>query len=91
MSLDRMSLAIERHNFEPNPFERSNIRAADASLDDGHAPPHPTNDYCIDRFAAHQGLAADAPVAIDADFALVDVANVLAVALTFVEFVDLFY
>lgn len=66
-----------------------NNHAADASLDDAHAPMLPINDCCTDRFAAHLYFAVDALVGLDADLGPVVVANELAVASTYVEFVVL--
>lgn len=84
------NLAIVRDNFAQSPFVvRLNNHAVDASLDDDHGLEHPTNDYCTDQFVVHQDFVADALAAIDVDFELVDVANGLVVALSFVEFVVL--
>lgn len=86
----RTNLAIVLHSFVPNPsVERPNSRAAGASLDDAHALMLPTNDYCTDRFVEHPSSVAGALVALDADFGLVDAADELAVASTFVGFVAL--
>lgn len=83
------NLAIGPHNFEPIPFGvHPNSLADGASLGDDRVR-LPTNDCCTDQFVAGQGFAADALVAPDADFELVDVASALAVALTSAGFVDL--
>lgn len=85
-----MSLAIEPHNFEQIPFVvHPNNHAADALLDDGHARKFPTNDCYTDRFVVHPNFAVDELAGLGAGFALVDFANELAVASTFVGFVDL--
>lgn len=87
-----MSLAIEPHNFEQIPFVvHPNNHAADALLDDGHARMFPTNDCYTDRFVVHPNFAVDELAGLGAGFALVDFANELAVASTFVGFVDLNY